>query len=371
MAVESAVRFRTPPQQVRSILILEYMVPLGCCVHLTPLYEAIRHSRPEATITVATRGLGLEVLRHNRFIDYLIQTPDPFSGVGKAARVLRKELFRRGLKPECLLTGVADQRSKIALLAALVGRGWRGGYTQLPESYYRPLPADKTLSQIANNLRLAALLGCGSGHREPSVFFSKTDAAKARAVLYEANPKGLPVIVMVTQTSGGQRTGWHRERFVQVIRYAHERLGCAVVYVGTGPDAGAIDALREAAGGIGVSLAGRTSVTELAAVLAMSDCVVSLDTGTMHVGRAVGVPMVVLGPSWQRPTEWMPVGVPHIRILRGQDRDEVPADYRLDETQAVDVIAAMDALLREYPASEEKRAERILHSLSAIDHGSS
>jgi ADP-heptose:LPS heptosyltransferase len=371
LSVERAARgarFRVKPEDVRSVLILEYMLPLGCCVHLTPLYEAIRTSRPEATITVATRGLGVGLLRHHQYIDHLIETPDPFNDLGAAARLVRQELARRGVVPECVLTGVSDQRTKIGLLGAMAGQGWRGGYTLLPGLYQRPLGRDPGLSQIANNLRLAAMLGCDGAHREPRVFFPSADAAKATAMLAEANPNALPLLVMVTQTSGGQRTGWHQSRFAEVIRHANEELGCAVVYVGTGPETGAVERLREASGGIGTSLVGRTSPTELAAVLAMSDYVVSLDTGTMHVARAMGVPMVVLGPSWQKPTEWMPLGIPHIRILRGEDRDDVPPGYRLDEIEATEVIAALSSLVKEYPASDRAREARMERGLSSVDH---
>ncbi len=176
------------------------------------------------------------------------------------------------------------------------------------------------------------------------------------------------MVVMVTQNSGGQATGWHTERFVRVIRHAAEGLGCAVVYVGTSVDAAAIEEIRVAAGGIGVSVAGRTSVTELAALLAMSDAMVTLDTGTMHVGRAVKTPMAVLGPSWQRPVEWMPLGVENVRILRGEDIETVPAGYRLDEISAESVIDALDDLMRVYPASGEARERRVGESLSAVDH---
>ena len=101
---------------------------------------------------------------------------------------------------------------------------------------------------------------------------------------------------------------------------------------------------------------------------AMSDAMVTLDTGTMHVGRAVKTPMVVLGPSWQRPIEWLPLEVANVRILRGVDRDTVPENYRLDEISAESVIAALDDLLRAYPASVGARADRAEQSLSSIDH---
>jgi ADP-heptose:LPS heptosyltransferase len=140
------------------------------------------------------------------------------------------------------------------------------------------------------------------------------------------------------------------------------------VYAGTLGDAAAIEVIRTASGGIGVSVAGRTTVTELAALLAMSDAMVTLDTGTMHVGRAVKTPMVVLGPSWQKPTEWLPLEVANVRILRGVDRDTVPEGYRLDEISAESVIEALDDLLRTYPASGEMRTDRVRQSLSSIDH---
>jgi len=361
-------RFRTAPEGVRSILVLEYMLPLGCCVHLTPVYDAIRACRPDATITVATRGLGLAVLRHHPAIDHLIETPDPLRELGAAARVLRRELRRLGVAPECVLTGLADQRTRIALLGVLAGKGWRAGFTQAPALYRMALTFDSEVSHIGNNLRLAKLLGCDGQEREPRVFFSPEDLASAQGMVHEAGPDGRPLLVMVTQTSGGQRTGWHVERFAGVIRHAACALGMAVVYVGTKADAAAIDEIRRAADGIGVSVAGRTSVTELAALLANADYVVSVDTGTMHVARAVGVPMVVLAPSWQRPVEWMPLGLAQVRILRGEDRASAPEGYRLDEIETKDVIAALEGLREAYPASRTDRDARVQRSVSAVDH---
>src|SRR5258708_2062963 len=93
-----------------SILILEYMLPLGCCVHLTPVYEAIKRAHPSSTLTVATRGLGLALLRNHPFIDHLIETPDPLTSTRAAARVLRTELASRSIRPSMILTGASDQR---------------------------------------------------------------------------------------------------------------------------------------------------------------------------------------------------------------------------------------------------------------------
>jgi ADP-heptose:LPS heptosyltransferase len=370
LAVERLVRKKvaaTEPARVNQVLVLEYMLPLGSCVHLTPFFEGLKLCRPDVGITVATRGMGLQVLRHSPYVDRLIGTPDPLTDLKASVLSLRSSLRTLGIEPDCVLTGASDQRTRIALLGLLGASGWRGGYTLKPALYQRALEYDRNISLIANNLRLARVLGCEATGIEPRVFFSQENAMTARELLQEVNPEGLPVVVMVTQNSGGQATGWHTERFVRVIRHA-AALGCAVVYAGTPTDATAIEAIRTAAGGTGVSMAGRTNVTELAAVLAMSDAMVTLDTGTMHVGRAVKTPMVVLGPSWQRPTEWLPLTVENVRILRGQDRDTAPVGYRLDEISAESAIEALDDLLRTYSPSAEARTERVTRSLSSIDH---
>ena len=353
------------PQATRNALFLEYRLPLGCLVHMTPVFAAIKRCRPEIAIAVATRGLGLEVLRHSPHVAHLIGAPDPTIDLRAAVVGLRGQLRVRGLRPDCVLTGASDQRTRIAVMGLLGSSGWRGGYTQAPGLYQRPLGYDSERSLIANNLRLAAMLGCGIETTQPRVFFAADDAEKASLLLREANEDARPVVVFVTQNSGGQRTGWHRERFVEVIRHVVAR-GFAIVYVGTADEADAIEGIREAAG-TGTSLAGKTTVPELAALLAMSDAMVTLDTGTMHVGRAAGTPMVVLGPSWQRPIEWLPLGVENVHILRGADRDEMPEGYQLDEIKAESVIAAFDELMRVYPPSKAEREARVKRSSSEID----
>lgn len=350
------------------VLVLEYRLPLGCLVHMTPVFEAIKRSRPETRIAVATFGLGLQTLRHSPFVDHLIETPDPTAHLGAAILSLRRQLRRRGLRPDCVLTGASDQRTTIALLGMFGSSGWRGGYTIHPQLYRHPLQYDPALSLIGNNLRLAKLAGAAGDPTEPRVFFSSADASMAAALLEEANPQGKPVAVFVTQNSGGQNTLWHDQRFAEVIRHVALERDFAVIYVGVAGDAAAIEAIRTAAGGIGHSVAGRTSVTELAALLAQSDVAVTLDTGTMHVGRSVQLPMVILGPSWQKPLEWMPLQSANVRILRGPDRDSAPPGYRLDEIDPASVIRAFDELTRQFPPSAEALKSRVERVVSPVDH---
>jgi ADP-heptose:LPS heptosyltransferase len=346
----------------KTLLMLQYAIPLGCCVHDTPLYAAIKRFRPDTTIIVASCGLGLETLRHDSHVDHLIDTPDPmasFHSLWKTVQILRRYLNEQHIRIDMVLQNASNRRGRYALLALFLRVAPTTGFADAPQLYDHHLRYDSTLSLIDNNLRLAN----DSGHLEPEVYFTASELAHVRTMLRESNPRSLPVTAFVVQGSGGQQTGWHDERFVEVIRHV-DSLGHLPVFVGTGKDATTIERILGLSHFSGRSFAGQTSVPELAALLCLCDLVITLDTGTMHVARAVNIPTVVLGPSWQKPLEWLPLGRANVRILRGADRADVPHGYRLDEIGVESVTAAVDELCREYPASVDAREQRVAQRLS-------
>src|SRR5260370_32410426 len=130
LAVERVLRRKVAavePEKVKQVLVLEYMLPLGTCVHLTPFFEALKLCRPDVAITVATRGMGSQVLRYSPYIDRLIDTPDPLKDLKAAVLFLRGSLRRLKLEPDCVLTGASDQRTRIALMGMFGSPGRRGG----------------------------------------------------------------------------------------------------------------------------------------------------------------------------------------------------------------------------------------------------
>jgi len=334
-------------------------MPLGCCVHGTPLYAALKAANPAVKIIVATRGLGLETLEHDPNVDLLLETSDPgesFSSLRRVAREIRNQLAEQSIAPDLILQDASNLRGSLALLAAMLHLAPTAGFAHAPQLYDCHLDYERNRSLIDNNLRLAA----NAPHREPAVYFTPAELEFARSLL----AGNATTVAFVLQGSGGQNTFWHDDRFAEVIRHV-EGLGHNTIFLGTAQDAANIDRIRSLAGSQGRSLAGQTTIPELAAVLALSDLFVTLDTGTMHVGRAVDVPMVVLAPSWQKPLEWLPLNNPKVRILRGPDRTDVPTNYRLDEISTASVITGIDDLLAQYPPSAAAREARASQRLSS------
>ena len=139
-------------------------------------------------------------------------------------------------------------------------------------------------------------------------------------------------------------------------------------YVGTAADRPAIDTLKEMSGGVGISVAGKTSVNQLAALIALSDMVIALNTGTMHVTRAVGTPVVVLDIAWEKPLQWMPIGRPEVRLLRGPDLEKAPPGYRLDEISVEWATSELAEMTRLFPPDNAAREARLNASLAKVSH---
>lgn len=116
-----------------------------------------------------------------------------------------------------------------------------------------------------------------------------------------------PYVVLHPGTSVPARA-WPAQRFAETAqRLARE--GWRVVVTGTTVERELCD---EAAGGVGLVLAGATSFDRLAAVLDRAGAVVVANTGPAHLAAAVGTPVVSLFAPTVPAIRWAPYRVPRV-----------------------------------------------------------
>jgi ADP-heptose:LPS heptosyltransferase len=338
----------------RNFLLLQHARALGTVVHATPLIPALRKAVPDCRIAVAASGFALEVLRNNPGIERLIETPSPLSDWRGAAQVLRRENPFRG-KDFVIVTPVGNDRTKIALQTLFAGAGARVGFTQVPALYRAAFEFDYTKSQIENNLSILPALGHPVRHFEPQMFFAKSDVDWAERMLVESGAQaGQVVAAFVTQTSVTQRKSWRKERFQAAAEFLIEGYGAHIVFLGIESEAAAIDDLRKGIPHVTSNFAGKTNLLQMAALLSLCDVGLTLDTGTMHVGRTVGLPMAIIAPGWSPPLEWLPLNNPRYRILKNADMVVCPPDYVIDEVSVDEVTGALRGLLQEFPPGSRR-----------------
>lgn len=149
----------------------------------------------------------------------------------------------------------------------------------------------------------------------------------------------------------GPAKRWPAERFVEAALELQNTLRCRWIIFGGAGDielAGRIaaDIQRQGAPMSVVNLAGKTSLSELAALLQFSRLVLTNDTGPMHLAAAVGAPMLALFGSTS-PELTGPIFSPAARILRAEVPcspcflRQCPIDFRCMKALTVpDVTAA-------------------------------
>ena len=344
---------------VRNFLLLQYPLALGTAIHATPLIAAIHAAIPDARISAAASGFALEVLRGNPGLEQLIPTPSPLRELLPAANAIRRaNIFGRERYAVLLTTG--NERSRITLAALLSGSPTRVGFTLVPELAREFIHYDQRISQIANNLRILELLGHGPAlleqlHTnpsllEPQVFPSADDVATAHLLLKEQGiDETKPIAVFITQTSPTQRKSWPEDRFRAVAETLHRDYAMQIVFVGTSRESPAIEVLRASLTFPTASVAGQTSLLELSAIMDLADIALTLDTGPMHLARAMRLPMVIIAPAWSPAVEWLPLGNPRARILKNLDLPSPTDDYIIDEVSVPEVEQNLRDLLQLYP----------------------
>jgi ADP-heptose:LPS heptosyltransferase len=331
----------TPLNEIRTFVILQHAKALGTAIHSTPLIPALRAAVPDARIHVLASGFGLEVYRNNPGVDRLVEMPNPTQD-RFAFQTLRKHL---PAEPFATLTPTGNERTSVALAARMANADSLCGFTLASELYRQPLFYNDEQSQIANNLRIIEALGhAPSSHHEPEIFFTKEDQTYAESLLIDRDPSR-PLIAFVTQTYVAQRKSWRQERFIAVAKHLQSVHNAEIVFVGTRSEHAAVETLRSQLQGATWNVAGETSIPQLAALLSLCAAGLTLDTGTMHIGRAIGLPMVIIAPAWSAPIEWLPLGDSRFRVLKKMDLPSSPPDYMIDEVTVADAISALDDLL--------------------------
>ncbi|HEY4744517.1 MAG TPA: glycosyltransferase family 9 protein, partial [Desulfuromonadaceae bacterium] len=122
---------------------------------------------------------------------------------------------------------------------------------------------------------------------------------------------GKPFVTMFPGASIPERR-WGADRFRSVVDLLAS-FGIRVVVVGGREDKDQGEEI--VAGGAGINLAGRTSLSETAAVIQRSALLVSGDSGVLHIAVGLGKPTVSLfGPG--RARKWAPRGERHVAITK-------------------------------------------------------
>lgn len=221
-----------------------------------------------------------------------------------------------------------------------------------------PLPPK--VHHIFQYLHLVEALGASAEPLEPRLHVSPSELAAAFRRL------GSDATIWIGLNAGaeyGPAKRWPKERFVGLARKLAELPGVGLVLFGGKADVAVAHemetAIRQAKpGAVVANTAGRTSLRELCALMAVCKVVVTNDTGPMHIAAAVGAVVVV--PFGSTSPEMTGPGLPgdgrHIFLRSGVSCSpcflrECPVDFRcmsgISEASVLQSVTAALSLDRE------------------------
>jgi heptosyltransferase-2 len=286
---------------------------LGDAVMTTPALAAVREGLPDARIVLLARPLVAELFRHHPDVDEVLVYERPGRHDGALGRLrLAGEVRRRRFDGALLLQNAFD-----AALIAFLGRiPERAGYPTDGRRILLTAPVPLTpaiLERHEVEYYLCLCDGLGIPRPVPAALklavSEEEREAMATRLAFLGIERGAQILTINPGATYGSAKRWYPDRFAAVAETLSAEWRARVVVVGSteeAPLAGEIEAAMRIPP---INLAGKTTVRELMALLSLSSFLVTNDSGPMHIGAALGVPLVaIFGPTdWRRTSPWSPL----------------------------------------------------------------
>jgi heptosyltransferase I len=267
---------------------------LGDVVHALPILAALRGRWPSSHLAWVVNRPFHDVLLGHPDLDELIVYDrmgagiDPLGirGVAGLFRRLRRGRFDLAIDLQGLLRSAlmaAATRAKVRVGMADAREGARWFYTDCVDAPRLEVHAVERVRRVTRAL--------GADLSEPrfQIPVGEADRRWARETL-----AGMPSPRIVLNLGARWPTKrWPPEHYAEIGRRAAAEFGAGLIAVGSAVDRPFVAALlRRSEPGSILDLCGRTRLLQLAAIAALSDLMISNDTGPLHLAAAAGARVV-------------------------------------------------------------------------------
>ncbi|MFO0754128.1 MAG: lipopolysaccharide heptosyltransferase II [Thermodesulfovibrionales bacterium] len=293
----------------RKILVVKPS-SLGDIVHSMPFLQVMRETFPHAEIQwVVAKGLEglleghplvgkLWVIDKDRWKD-LKRLGGTVGELRTLFASLRNEEFDLAVDLQGLL--------RSGIIAGASGAPVRVGFSEAREGstlfYTHRVRGGRDIHAVDRYLKIASALG-GSVKALHFPLPPAEDSAEMRKI-----KKDTGSYVVIVPGARWQTKIWPAEKFGRVASLLRERS----IIVGSGADGARAKEIEALSGGKARSLAGKTGMRELIALIRDARFVLTNDSGPMHIAAALGVPVAALfGPT--NPVRTGPYGSNHLLI---------------------------------------------------------
>ncbi len=283
---------------------------MGDVILSLPAVHALQRAYPAAQIDMMVLPPNVGVIKHDpaiaRIVTYdpnIWRRPKAFLTPGSYRQFLGLLRDLRAAHYDLCLSLAGDWASVFAFFSAARRRvGYRG--EAYPFFMTDPVPGRRYRVRQHEVDYIAGLARAAGGvideeQRAPRLAVSEQARAEVKALL-EANgvQEGDLLIAAHAGATNGLAKRWPIPHWARLADRLMMELGAKVVLTGAASDAEIARAIKARMQQTPLDFTGKTTVPQLATLLARCDLVISGDSGPLHMAGAVGTPVVAIhGPT--------------------------------------------------------------------------
>ncbi len=293
--------------EIRRILIIKLRY-IGDVLLATPVLKNLRLSFPNARLDILVNAGTEEIIKHNWDIDEIILI--------ERGSFVRQLTFIRNLRRrnyDLVIDLTDSDRSAIInyLSRAPIRVGYNSEHRWRGICYTHVIRANRNkMHTVDYHLELLHALNISVKSSELVLQLSQQDEDYVDKIFTEYNLNDGKPIILFHPGARWWFKSWPPEYFAKLADVIQQDLKCHVIFAGSLLDQKTMGKIQNLIQSRYISLVGRTTVLQLAALLKRCRLFIGNDNGMMHVATAVGTPVVAFF-GLTNPLLWGPRGSAH------------------------------------------------------------
>lgn len=287
------------PAPSRKRILIVAVNWLGDLLFMTPAIRAIRRAYPESHLACLVAARGVELLAGNPHLNAVIPLEESRGFANLAnwwpmIRRLRQErfdtafLFHRSFSRTAIVW-LAGIRSRIGV------RTWKRSW--LLTEGVDPVPKD-SVHKVDWFLRVLSAVGIEPDGRHYEAGILPEDEAAARRILDRLGVGPQERLVALHAGANWNLKRWPAKNFARLADRLNERFKARVLFVGGPGDRPLVERIVGGMRTKPLVTTGETTFRQLGSLLKETQLLISNDSGPLHMGHAVGTPVIGLfGPT--------------------------------------------------------------------------
>jgi len=259
---------------------------LGDTLWATPAIKAIKTTYPNSFLGVLTSPIGKEILQHNPYVDEVYEIKRSFISILRLLPLLKSKKFEIGLIFHFSQRPVLPLMHFAGCSKILGIQGENKGLDELlTDRIYK-----KEEHEIEKRLRLASLIGAKAKDLSMDFLIPDEDSEQMDEWLQR---DGKETLIGLHPGSKDLFKRWEPDYFIKLGQRLQNELNAKIVLTGSKEEKSLADKIC-AHIPKSISLAGKLSLSKLAALLKKLSFFISNDTGPMHLSFALNTPTLAL-----------------------------------------------------------------------------